>query len=127
MTPPAEEDKGKQWTEPEMMAYIEENTINQLESLFNKYPKPCLDVIGQTGDIKKRFNSYDLNQKIYNIKEDLTEYIEFNECILFKCWNKFDALMFEFLLQTHTQTSGGKYYTRFGYRMNKQSINKPNS
>lgn len=124
ITPPAQEIRGKKWTEDDMIDYIDKNAVQQIKNLFAKYPKIAFGIIGQTKNIKKRFHDYNSYDQVYKFSE-LGKYLEFDESVLFRCWNRYDALLFEYLLQKHLIKPDGKYYGLFGHRMNQQQVIKP--
>ncbi|CAG9798177.1 unnamed protein product [Chironomus riparius] len=121
---PLEESKSKTWTHAQMLEHMKEIGVPKLRALLQLHPNKALITIGQTHDIKERFKSYSCNWQVYKNFE-FDRYIEFDSYVLFKCWSRFEALWYEYLLQVNTQTPSGIFFNEFGTRSNKQRIQKP--
>lgn len=118
------DDDEKYWTYAMMRQYMREHTVEKLEALFNRFPKGALGIIGMAGNPINRFTYYRNFPQIYH-RSEANPYLDNDELILFRCWSRQHALMYEYLLQRHTILPDGELYKQFGLRMNQQQVAKP--
>lgn len=123
IAPPTDADD-KEWTQDTMMDRIREISIPQLRVLFDKFPQGAYGTIGMTSDPLDRFCHYRKFPQFYR-RHETTPYIEKEELILYKCWTRKQARMYEYLLQRHFILDDGEFYEEFGQRMNQQAVLKP--
>jgi hypothetical protein len=124
ITPPPLEEKEKKWSEREMMEYIRRITIPQLRRLIARFPPGALLLIGQTENVRIRDQRYNIHAVTIR-RAELEPFMELNEMILFRCWTRYDALLFEYLLQHHTIDESGEFHGEFGDRVNHQFHTRP--
>ena len=107
-----------------MMKLIRSETIPKMREIFSRYPQPCFGIVGMTSNVSKRFATYNVNWQVY-MRNKCNPYMDLDECILFRCWNKYSALKFEYLVQKSTIRNDGEFFKEFSTRMNNQTIRKP--
>jgi hypothetical protein len=122
--PPPIEEFHKKWSDDEMMAFIREFTLPQIRRFLMRFPAGALLIIGQTKDVKQRNADYNSYAVVYR-HSDVQPFIEYNDMITFRCWTRYEALRFEYLLLYHTLDPEGEFYSEFQEHVNKQSYNIP--
>lgn len=117
-------EKEKEWSEEEMMEFIRAKTLPKLRNFAKRFPPGALMLFGQTEFPKIRDAQYNMFKAVYR-RDTLSPFMDINEQFIFECWSRFDALLFEFLIQRHTIDEDGEFYAEFGAHVNQQEHHRP--